>query len=225
MGWNGLERNRLDFILTDLLPVELSELFSFSLFYDFLLKNEQQKIIEILIEVLKKDKAKSNSVMFQGNWSTKPLKYKILKGANTMRQMSIMQPLSALNLFLFIECYQKDILNFFEKNHGFSIRYHKKNTDLFYKLKSNKVTQYFQQQSNRIGRGIIQQVGNYFKIVPFESINSFTDSRIWRMSNFKYRYYAKIDYKSCFDSIYTHTFTWIIERNVVDAKKLRILIY
>ena len=104
MGWNGLERNRLDFILTDLLPVELSELFSFSLFYDFLLKNEQQKIIEILIEVLKKDKAKSNSVMFQGNWSTKPLKYKILKGANTMRQMSIMQPLSALNLFLFIEC-------------------------------------------------------------------------------------------------------------------------
>ncbi|MDD7650391.1 RNA-directed DNA polymerase [Cloacibacillus porcorum] len=221
MGWNGLERNRLDFILTDLLPVELSELFSFSLFYDFLLKNEQQKIIEILIEVLKKDKAKSNSVMFQGNWSTKPLKYKILKGANTMRQMSIMQPLSALNLFLFIECYQKDILNFFEKNHGFSIRYHKKNTDLFYKLKSNKVTQYFQQQSNRIGRGIIQQVGNYFKIVPFESINSFTDSRIWRMSNFKYRYYAKIDYKSCFDSIYTHTFTWIIERNVVDAKKAK----
>lgn len=38
------------------------------------------------------------------------------------------------------------------------------------------------------------------------------------MCNFKYKYYAKLDYKACFDSIYTHAFTWIIERNVVDAK-------
>lgn len=29
MGWKGLERNRLDYILTDLLPVEISELFRF----------------------------------------------------------------------------------------------------------------------------------------------------------------------------------------------------
>ena len=35
MGWKGLERNKLDFILTDLLPVEVSELFSFTNFYDF----------------------------------------------------------------------------------------------------------------------------------------------------------------------------------------------
>ena len=38
------------------------------------------------------------------------------------------------------------------------------------------------------------------------------------MCNFEYKYYAKLDYKACFDSIYTHAFTWIIERNVVDAK-------
>lgn len=33
MGWSGLERNKLDYILTDLLPVEISELFSFSQLY------------------------------------------------------------------------------------------------------------------------------------------------------------------------------------------------
>lgn len=38
------------------------------------------------------------------------------------------------------------------------------------------------------------------------------------MCNFKYKYYAKLDYKACFDSIYTHAFSWIIERNVNDAK-------
>lgn len=218
MGWKGLERNKLDYILTDLLPVEISELFSFSKLYAFLLKKENRKILDNLIYEINKNKAQSNSRMFERSWSTKPLKYKILKGTDTMREMSVIQPFSALNLFLFIKCYQKDILDYFEKHHDYSIRYHKKCTDLYYKSRSGRVTQYFQAQSIRTGRGAIQQAGNYFKIGPFESINSFADSRIWRMSNFKYKYYAKLDYKACFDSIYTHAFTWIIERNVVDAK-------
>lgn len=218
MGWSGLERNKLDYILTDLLPVEISELFSFSQLYAFLLKKENQKILDALIQEIKQNKAQSSSRMFENGWSTKPLKYKILKGTDTMREMSVIQPFSALNLFLFIECYQKEILDYFEKHHDYSIRYHKKSTDLYYKAKSGRVTQYFQDQSFRAGRGAIQQAGNYFKIGPFESINSFADSRVWRMCNFKYKYYAKLDYKACFDSIYTHAFTWIIERNVVDAK-------
>lgn len=218
MGWNGLERNKLDYILTDLLPVEVSELFSFSQLYAFLLEKDTQKVVDSLICETKQNKAKGKLAMFKDGWSTKPLKYRILKGNGTMREMSIIQPVSALNLFLFIECYQKEILNYFEKYHNFSIRYHKKSTDLFYKSKSGKITQYFQEQVSRVGRGAIQQTANYFKIVPFESINSFADSRIWRMCNFKYRYYAKLDYKSCFDSIYTHSFSWMIERNVVDAK-------
>lgn len=218
MGWSGLERNKLDYILTDLLPVEISELFSFSQLYTFLLKKENQKILDALIKEIKQNKAQSSSRMFEKGWSTKPLKYKILKGTDTMREMSVIQPFSALNLFLFMECYQKEILNYFEKHHDYSIRYHQKSTDLYYKAKSGRVTQYFQDQSFRTGRGAIQQAGNYFKIGPFESINSFADSRVWRMCNFKYKYYAKLDYKACFDSIYTHAFTWIIERNVVDAK-------
>lgn len=218
MGWSGLERNKLDYILTDLLPIEISELFSFSQLYVFLLKKENQKILDTIIQTIKKKKAKSDSRMFEDGWSTKPLKYKILKGTDSMREMSVIQPFSALNLFLFIECYQKEILNYFEKHHDYSIRYHKKSTNLYYKSKSGRLTQYFQNQSFRTDRRVIQQAGNYFKIAPFESINSFADSRMWRMCNFKYKYYAKLDYKACFDSIYTHAFTWIIERNVVDAK-------
>lgn len=219
MGWSGLERNKLDYILTDLLPVEISELFSFSQLYAFLLAKDRKKALDILIREIKQNKAKGSLSMFKDGWSTKPLKYRILKGNGTMREMSVIQPFSALNLFLFIECYQKEILNYFEKHHNYSIRYHKKSTDLYYKSRSGKVTQYFQDQASRVGRGAIQQAANYFKIAPFESINSFADSRIWRMCNFKYKYYAKLDYKACFDSIYTHAFTWIIERNVVDAKE------
>lgn len=143
MGWNGLERNKLDYILTDLLPVEVSELFSFSQLYAFLLEKDTQKVVDSLICETKQNKAKGKLAMFKDGWSTKPLKYRILKGNGTMREMSIIQPVSALNLFLFIECYQKEILNYFEKYHNFSIRYHKKSTDLFYKSKSGKLPNTF----------------------------------------------------------------------------------
>jgi len=221
MGWKGLERNKLDYILTDLLPVELSELFSFRPLYDFLLRKPQQKIIAQLIEQLRKTMAEGEETLFFEKLATMPLKYNILKGTDSIREMSIVQPLSALNIFFFMECYQKDILNYFGKHHCFSIRYHKKNTELYYKKKIKGESQYFQRQSLRTGKGVVQQTGNYFKIALFESINSFSDSRIWRLCNFHYRYYAKIDYKSCFDSIYSHAYNWIIERNAIDSKDAR----
>ena len=58
MGWNGLERNKLDYILTDLLPVEVSELFSFSQLYAFLLEKDTQKVVDSLICETKQNKAK-----------------------------------------------------------------------------------------------------------------------------------------------------------------------
>lgn len=218
MGWKGLERNKLDYILTDILPLELSELFSFAAFYDFLLCKEQQEVLNRLIHDLKINKVIKKEILFKGKWGAKPLKYKILKGTNTFREMSVIQPFSALNIFLFMECYQKDILNFFDKNHCYSIRYHKKTSDLYYKTKNRNLIHYFQKQSKFLKKAVIQQTCVYFKITPFESINAFTDSKIWRMCNFKYKYYAIMDYKSCFDSIYTHSYKWIVERNVVDSK-------
>lgn len=55
--------------------------------------------------------------------------------------------------------------------------------------------------------------------MPFQSINTFTDANDWQSSNFKFKHFAKIDYKSCFDSIYSHVYSWIIEPHLVDAKR------
>ena len=98
MGWKGLERNKLDFILTDLLPVEVSELFSFTNFYDFLTESSQQKVINSLLKEFYRMKA-AGGLLFENGWGTRPLKYRILKGAASTREMSIIQPCSALNLF------------------------------------------------------------------------------------------------------------------------------
>jgi hypothetical protein len=219
--WSGIERNKMDYILTDLLPVELSERFSLKPFYDFLLQKEQQNALQEITEQMKKECAKSESKVFEKQWATMPLKYDILKGNDSLRRMSVIQPLSALNIYLFMECFQKDILNFFETHRRFSIRYHRKSNDLYYKTRSSKATQYAQNISLKLGKSILQQTGSYFKISPFDSVNSFTSSPDWHMCNYKYKYFAKIDYKSCFDSIYSHVFTWIIERNVVDSKNAK----
>ena len=214
----GLERNRPDYILTDLLPVELSELFSFRPFYDFLLESkENADILNTLRDEMKKKKVRGKEI-FDNKWSSAPLTYNIMKGVDATRKMSIIQPISALNVWLFIECYQKDILTFFENKSCFSIRYHKKNTGLYYKTKAQKATSYFQRHSKRVDRGIIEQSGEFYNIYPFKLINAFPDSRIWRMCNFEFKYYGKIDYKACFESIYTHSYKWIIERNVIDSK-------
>ena len=218
MAWSGLERNKLDYILTDLLPVELSERFSFRPFYDFLLQKQQQDELKKIAEQMEKACVRSEDKLFEKDWGTMPLKFNILKGNDSFRRMSLLQPFSALNIYLFMECFQKDILFFFEKNHRFSIRYHRKSNDLYYKTRSNKATRYIQKFARKLGKSVLQQTGGYFKVYPFESINSFTASRNWRMCNYEYTYFAKVDYKSCFDSIYSHVFAWIIERNVVDSK-------
>lgn len=101
MGWKGLERNKLDFLLTDTLPVEISELFSFSQFYSFLLREEQQKILKAMIETIKQKRALSDERMFEKLWSSKPLKYNILKGSNSYREMSIINPFYIKLIFVY----------------------------------------------------------------------------------------------------------------------------
>ena len=221
MGLNGIERNKLDCMLTDMLPEELSGLFSYSKFYEFLLKPSNIKKIEGITNEIMQLKTKNEGNILDKGWSSMPLKYTILKGTDSTRELSIIQPLSILNVYFFLEIYQNDILYFFEKHHVFSIRYHRKNRNLYYKGNSKKVIKYFYNTMKRFGVGCIETSGNFYDIVPFRSINSFSESRIWRTCNFKYKYCGKIDYKSCFNSIYTHTYTWIIERNVCDAKNAK----
>ncbi|MEA4830866.1 MAG: hypothetical protein VB121_12910, partial [Enterococcus thailandicus] len=83
MDLNNIKRNQLDYFLTDILPVELSELFTYNYFYDFLLK-KKDNVEEMVNKVIKsKNKSSSSAVLFWGsNWVTIPLKYTIMKNLN-----------------------------------------------------------------------------------------------------------------------------------------------
>ena len=217
---NNIERNKLDYLLTDIMPVEVSELFSYAKFYEYLLS--KQSNLDGILSQMRALKAGNVETPFAGgkwgSWATTPLKFNILKGTNSVRELNLVQPLSAMNIYFFVECYQKELLDILANNACFSLRYHRKNSDLFYKRKSKKIVDYFEKTSEKIDRGILQQTGAYFKIHKFNSVSSFTNSRLWQQCNFKYRNFAKIDYKSCFDSIYTHVYKWCIEKDTVDSK-------
>lgn len=217
---NNIERNKLDYLLTDIMPVEVSELFSYAKFYEYLLS--KQVALDGILAQMRALKAENQETPFAGgiwgSWATTPLKFNILKGTNSVRELNLVQPLSAMNIYFFVECYQKEFLDLLSNNACFSLRYHRKNSDLFYKRKSKKIVDYFEKTSEKIDRGILQQTGAYFKIHKFNSVSAFTNSRLWQQCNFKYRNFAKIDYKSCFDSIYTHVYKWCIEKDTVDSK-------
>ena len=54
MNLNNIERNQLDYILTDVLPTELSEQFSYRYFYDYLVtKNDE---IDEIVKLVTKRK-------------------------------------------------------------------------------------------------------------------------------------------------------------------------
>lgn len=220
MNLDNIERNQLDYILTDVLPSELSEQFSYHYFYEYLVtKNDETNEMIKLIIKLKNE----NKEVFSGNrnWVTMPLGYTIMKQLHSERLISLLQPLGALQLFLFISAYQKEMLTLLQKNSIYSLRYHKKNNDLYYKNKNKSVTKYFADLSDNTGKGIIEQTGIYFNIGPYKSIAAFTSSEEWLVLNSKYKYFIRTDYKACFDSIYTHTFNWIIGKDVNDTKNFK----
>ena len=221
MDLNNIERNQLDYILTDVLPTELSAQFSYMNFYEFL--QSKNKELEDIINIIVSDKNKNNKPLFDGskNWVSMPLKYSIMKQLHSVREISLIQPIAAMQLYLFICAYQKEMLTLLQKNAQFSLRFHRKNNDLCYKNKNKSVTKYFLDLKDVTGKDLIEQTGLYFNIGPYQSIAEFTSSEEWLVLNSKYKYFIRTDYKACFDSIYTHAFNWIIGKDVNDTKEFK----
>lgn len=218
----NIRRNHLDYLITDTMPVELPELYSLYRFYQYLLEKMPAKNLKIARKNLLNCKHENNGLMFNDpNWSTAPLKFKILKNQKTTRTLSLIQPLSAINIYLFIDLYQKEILPLIDQKAIFSIRYHSNNSNLYYKAKKRKSIEYIEQKSKKFKKDIIQQSGLYFKLKKYNSLTEFFNSHTWEKANHQYTFFAKADYKSCFDSIYTHTYKWIVESHTIDSKNAK----
>ncbi|MFW2504575.1 RNA-directed DNA polymerase [Clostridium diolis] len=220
MSFDNIKRNSLDYILTDILPIEISELYTNKFFYDFMIKNNNW--LECILKKIIIDKNNTNEhrkLFEDAKWTSLPLKYTVAKNSNAVRTLNILHPVAAIELFLFVASYEKEIVNLLEKGSVYSLRYHKKNNDLYYKSKNKRTIKYFEDVSQEIDKEVIEQTGLYFKIQPFSSIAAFTKSDRWFTLNSQFKYFARTDYKSCFDSVYTHTYKWLIGKDVNDTKE------
>ena len=208
------KRNKLDIILTDSRPVELPKNYSLEYFYNYL--NSSKKMSQ-MFEVIKKKQRASNgendSELWGPRWHAAPLKYHIYKNRFEMREMSLISPLSMIELPLFVEAFEKQLL-FLNSENGFSVRKHKINDGLQYVQVSqgNGIKYYYSAEKS------IESSGSFYSIYPYKYISQFQNSDYWYQLNREYRYFGKIDYSRCFDSIYTHTFSWLITKNSVDGK-------
>jgi len=219
MDLNNIKRNNLDYLLTDILPTELSDRFTYSFFYDYLLKKPDK--VESMIRCLEETKAKPNGLFQDKAWASMPLKYSIMKDLYTVREISLVQPLAAIEMLLFVELYQKELLNLLNKNSCFSLRFHHRNNNLCYKNKNKSIIKYFDEESKNIGHEVLEQTGMFFNIAPYKSIATFTSSEEWFRLNSKYKYFIRTDYKACFDSIYSHTFTWLVGKDSLDTMNFK----
>lgn len=224
---SNLRRDELDYILTDTTPLEASELFTYSYFYDYLHRNNKT-LKQILERIRSKEiTAYKESVPFSGaksdlnsrGWTTTPLTFNIKKpDGKGLRKMSIPQPLSVLNMYFFISLYQKDILNLLDRPF-YSMRHHVRNKDLIYKGRSGESLIEYQYKRDKRSKKVVEQSGRFFDLRPYNQISDLTGSERWRQANLNYKLFAKLDYKRCFDSVYTHSYKWIVAKDVVDSKE------
>ena len=130
---NHNKRNQLDIILTDLLPTEVPQIYTLKNYYNYLVNNK-------IMRKINKEKGDFNS-----RWHAAPLKIFVLKDNNEYREISFINPLSMLEVCLYLEKYEKIILDFLKKD-SFSIRNHKKRRDLLFKNVSNNMVEYVDQE-------------------------------------------------------------------------------
>lgn len=207
------KRNKLDIILTDSRPVELSKIFTLAYFYEYLNKNkEMMDAFERIKRELRPNEREAS--IWGSRWHAAPLKYHIYKNKYEVREMSLVSPLSMIEMSLFVEGYEKELL-LLSSDDGFSVRKHFQNDNLIYlNIKDGKGVTYQHQEEKGM-----EASGDYFLIHPYKYISEFHNSDEWYKYNREYRCFGKIDYSKCFDSVYTHTFTWLVTKNSVDGKE------
>ncbi|WP_455795976.1 RNA-directed DNA polymerase [Clostridium butyricum] len=130
--------------------------------------------------------------------------------------MSYVNPLSILEVCCFLNEYEKQLLDMMNGD-IYSLRYHTRNDKLYYKSSNKSLVEYqYIKTNDKTSR--IEASGNYYNIVPYKRLDLFYKSELWFDLNRQYKFFGKIDFNKCFDSIYTHTYNWAIAGNIVEAK-------
>ena len=215
-------------LLSDTLPYELPLIFTNRGFYRFLVKNEIElddngtlhwskhipdgafALMKLIMNVSGQVKISDGCVNVNDQKPTIPFNYKIEHKPTKPRVLSLIHPANQVKMVTFYEKYSSMILHFTGKS-KFSIRRPADVACFFYyrdrlhnKLLGRKVDsteQFFNEYEN---------LRTYFSYREFSNIYKFYESYRYQRAEKKYQHLCRLDLQSCFDSIYTHSFTWAV---------------
>jgi hypothetical protein len=210
---NTFNSQKEDYLISDLLPFEKGNFLTNKYFYESVLEN--RKIVNKIVKSIKADKE-----IFDSKWHSAPLKFKVKKKNNLFREISIMNPLGSLESLIFMECFEKDVLNIIHNKKSFSVRKSQKVNSLFYKKVQNQQVFYTKDLEKTQLLLSIESSGSYFNHKPFKKITDFYDSNTFSFYQDKFSKLLSIDILDCFPSIYTRSFKWLISKKTYDSKKL-----
>lgn len=147
-------------------------------------------------------KQKDNAVFY-------PFKFNIAHKPNKNRTLSVIHPFNQWQVVDFYERYKYSILYLCNQS-NFSIRKPHKIAQYFYfrdrlhrKLsghESDKVELVFNEYEN---------LKTYFSYEKYSNIYKFYEDYRYQRAEKKFKHLMKFDLQSCFDSIYTHTISWV----------------
>lgn len=191
--------NQLVFLKTDTLPTEIPLIFSNHNLYKFV---ESRKEMWNNIEFVGCKEQTVNSV---------PLIFFAKKNECDVRKLSLIHPFAQMQLTKFVEKYDGMIINFFQQQNLFSIRAPIEINNIQLEIPKKYIRELRWLLNSReeiIDKKEEEFISNYFNVSKFAKITDFYKSFYMKDLELKYKYLLKLDYKNCFDSIYTHAIDW-----------------
>lgn len=211
---NKFNRQKIDYILSDLLPYEKGNHLTNKYLYEYILnhKKEYNNLLKIV---------KTSSSNFDSKWHSVPLKFKVKKKDEKFREISLINPLGLIESLIFIDIFEYDILNIIQNRSFFSLRTPHRINSLSYKKDKNQVVYYSNDKEKKQLLISLESSGSYFKHKPFKRITQFYNSGTFNFSQDKFENLVRIDIQDCFSSIYTHSYKWLISNKTYDSKSLK----
>lgn len=209
------KRQAIDYLLTDLLPVEKGMHFTHIYFYDYL--DKEIKKYNSIVKIVRNKKQ-----YFDSNWHSAPLSFKTQKKKVDFRNISLINPLGLMEALIFIELFSEELIGDFKSKDHFSLRHISHNNDLVYKTLDNKRVFYRAEEKDRKKQDkiMLEASSSFYKIKPFKTLPSYLNSDTYLEASERYDYLLKLDIQSFFHSIYTHSYKWTISNKTYDSKNL-----
>ena len=138
-----------------------------------------------------------------------PYKYTTRRNNGKPRELTVIHPHSMLDMARFIDKYRDSIL-YYTNRSAFSIRHpHRvarleQTRDRTFRKNKDPEKSSFEQYNLEY-----DHISSYFTYKRYNNIYRFYDSSEFRACERKYPTLLRVDIAKCFDSIYTHTISWV----------------